>query len=73
MIYLSFPTRNYFWDGIDFAQTIEDTPCLCGPLIHPSHLAYNVLGYLAYRMAQGVGAHLRALSVLQLTNSVLSV
>jgi hypothetical protein len=72
-IYLAFPTRNYFWDGIDFAQTVEDTHCLCGPLIHPSHLVYNVFGYLAYKVAQGISPQLRALAVMQFVNSVLSV
>jgi hypothetical protein len=73
LIYLAFPTRNYFWDGIDFAQTVEDAHCLCGPLIHPSHLVYNAIGYLAYKAAQGIGTHLRALPVMQFVNSVLSV
>ena len=73
LIYLAFPTRNYFWDGVDFAQSVEDAHCLCGTLIHPSHLVYNAFGYLAYKVAQGMGIHLRALPVMQFVNSVLSV
>lgn len=73
LIYLAFPTRNYFWDGIDFAQSVEDAHCLGCNLIHPSHLVYNALGYLAYKVAQGIGIHPRALPVMQFMNSVLSV
>jgi hypothetical protein len=73
LIYLCFPTRNNFWDAIDFAQAIEDAPKLSPTLIHPNHLLYNVLGYFAYKAALGVGLHVRALQALQITNGLLSV
>src|SRR2546428_7365711 len=72
LIYLSFPTRNYYWDGISFAQTIEDAQGLHPSLIHPSHLIYNVVGYLFYRVIRLVGIDIRALTALQLMSSVLS-
>jgi hypothetical protein len=73
LIYLCFPTKNYFFDGIAFAQAIEDAPRLDTSLIHPNHLVYNVLGYLFYKLIQAVGIHLRALQVLQIMDSAMSV
>jgi hypothetical protein len=72
-LYLLLPTKNYFWDGVDFAQNIEDATRLNASLIHPNHLFYNPFGYLSYRALQAIGLNLRAIEVLQITNSVLSV
>jgi hypothetical protein len=72
-LYLFLPTKNYFWDGVDFAQNIEDATRLNSSLFHPNHLLYNPFGYIIYRAFQGIGINLRALEVLQITNSVLSV
>jgi hypothetical protein len=71
-VYLSLPTRNYYWDGISFAQQIEDAPKLAPSLLHPNHLVYTAAGYLAYRLAQALGSHARALVTLQVSNSLLS-
>jgi len=35
VIYLSFPTRNYFFDGIDFSHTIEAASRINTSLIIP--------------------------------------
>src|ERR1043166_6912655 len=70
-IYLSFPTRNYYWDGITFAQTIENANQFKS-LIHPSHLLYNVIGYLFYHGLLVVGFSMRALTALQILNALLS-
>src|SRR5207244_4222262 len=67
------PTRNYYWDGIDFAHTIETARGLDASLIHPNHLFYNVLGYVVFRALRAAGANLRAVQTLQIMNSVLSV
>jgi hypothetical protein len=72
-LYLFLPTKNYFWDGVDFAQNIEDAQRLNASLIHPNHLFYNPFGYLIYRSFQAIGFNLRALEVLQITNALLSV
>jgi hypothetical protein len=72
-LYLFLPTKNYFWDGVDFAQTIEDASRLNASLIHPNHLFYNPFGYLIYRSFQAIGFNFRALEVLQITNAALSV
>lgn len=72
-IYLAFPTKAYFFDGIDFAYTIEQAPRLQASLTHPNHLIYNLVGWMFYRLMLGLGLDIRAVSALQILNSVLSV
>ena len=72
LVYVSFPTKNYYWDGIEFALRIERTSSLNVSLIHPNHLVYNLVGYLLYRLARDLGMQVRALEVLQTVNSFLS-
>jgi hypothetical protein len=72
-LYLFLPTKNYYWDGIDFAQHIEDVPSLDPSLLHPNHLFYNVVGYLVYRAVRSTGLQVRAVAVLQVLNSLISV
>jgi hypothetical protein len=69
LLYLSFPTQNYYWDGVFFAQIIEEDP---GGLwyLHPNHLLYNPLGRLLWLGANAVGMNLRALTVLQILSSL---
>jgi hypothetical protein len=70
-IYLSFPTKNYYWDGITFAQTIESAGSLNASLIHPNHLFYEIFGYILYHLTLTIGIDTRALMVLQFANCVL--
>jgi hypothetical protein len=72
-LYLLLPTKNYFWDGVDFAQHIEDAPRLDSSLIHPNHLLYNVFGYLVYSGFQFVGFDVRAIEALQIASAIVSV
>ncbi|HJU92728.1 MAG TPA: hypothetical protein VJ656_07345, partial [Pyrinomonadaceae bacterium] len=72
VIYLAFPTRVYYWDGIVFAQTIEDASSLSPSLVHPNHLIYNFAGYIFYKLLDTLGFDLRALTALQILNSLLS-
>jgi hypothetical protein len=72
LIYLCFPTRNYYWDGIAFAQAIEDAARFVPSLIHPNHLIYNLVGYAFYTSLRSFGLDLRALTALQILNSLLS-
>jgi hypothetical protein len=72
-LYFSFPTKNYYWDGISFALSIEESDGLSPSLIHPNHLMYNVVGYLLYGTCHAAGFGLRALQVLQISNSIISV
>lgn len=71
VIYLSFPTKSYYWDGIAFAQTIEDAPRINSSLLHPNHLLYNVVGYVSYRLVRRVGVDIRAVQALQVLNGLL--
>ena len=71
-IYLLWPTQNYYWDGIGFAQTIEDASSLNPSLLHPNHLIYTAAGYLEYRLLRAAGLTMRSLTVLQWTNMLLS-
>lgn len=73
LIYLLFPTRNYYWDGIFFARVIESLPGLHSTLLHPNHLLYNVVGYFLYKFFHAMGLQWRAIEVLQFANSVVSV
>ncbi len=69
-IYLAFPTRNYYWDGISFAQTIEDAKYIKN-LIHPNHLIYNLVGYWFYHLLLSVGFPVRSITALQILNAIL--
>lgn len=73
LIYLAFPTRSYYYDGVFFARAIEEAPSLKGSLLHPNHLIYTPVGYLAYRVSQMLGFNARALHVLQVLNSFVAV
>jgi hypothetical protein len=73
LAYLLLLTKNYYWDGIFFAQKIEDVPGLDPSLLHPNHLFYNVFGYFFYRAARAVGLQVRAIEVLQVLNCFVSV
>src|SRR6185369_13378817 len=66
------PTRVYYWDGIVFAQAIEDASRLNPALVHPNHLIYNFAGYIFYKLMRALGADIRALTALQILNSLLS-
>jgi hypothetical protein len=59
LIYLCFRTRNYYWDGITFAFSIEQSSGLSRSLIHPPHLLYNLFGYATYQLVQAAGWHIR--------------
>ena len=72
VIYLLFPTRVYYWDGIVFARMIEDAKSLSPSLVHPNHLIYNFAGYIFYKLLRSLGADIRALTALQILNIFLS-
>ena len=65
-------TKNYYWDGIFFAQLIEDAPQLNPSLIHPNHLLYLPFEYLIYRAVRWAGFGGRALTILQITSCFFS-
>ena len=72
IIYLAFPTRVYYWDGIVFAQTIEDATSLSPSLVHPNHLIYNFAGYIFYKLLVLLRFDLRAVTALQILNCLVS-
>ena len=76
-LYLAVPTKAYYWDGVVFAQAIEDVASGSAraiSLAHPNHLVYNFVGYFFYRLLHGFGpgADLRAITALQILNSIFS-
>lgn len=72
IVYALLLTKNYYWDGIFFALTIESAPDLNPNLLHPNHLLYNVLGYLVYQAARVADLEPRAVTILQLINCFIS-
>jgi hypothetical protein len=69
LLYLSFPTKNYYWDGVSFAQDVEEQNP--GPwFLHPNHLLYSPLGREVWLAANAVGIQARALPVLQVVSAV---
>lgn len=68
LAYLLLLTKNYYWDGIFFAQVIEDAPRINATLIHPSHLLDLIFEYGLFRFVRLLGFQPRALTVLQLSN-----
>ena len=71
IIYVSVPTKNYYWDGIGFAQDIEQAAARPDGLLHPNHLLYNALGHELWTLSAALGYHVRALGILQLLNAIL--
>ncbi len=72
LLNLLFLTKNYYWDGVFFAQVIEDAHGVNASLIHPSHLFDQLLVYWIYRAVVSLGIHARALTVFQVSNCFLS-
>ena len=72
LIYLLFPTRVYYWDGIVFAQMIEGAHTLSPSLVHPNHLIYNFAGYVFFKLLRSLSPEIRAITALQILNCILS-
>ena len=72
LLNLLFLTKNYYWDGVFFAQVIEDAHGVNAALIHPSHLFDQLLVYWLYRTVVSLGINARALTVFQISNCFLS-
>ncbi|HPB28984.1 MAG TPA: hypothetical protein PK017_12120 [Acidobacteriota bacterium] len=72
-VYLLFPIRNHYWDGVGFALQIEAAADSGDPaLLHPNHLVYTLAGRLAYGAVRTVFPEVRALAVLQYLNMALA-
>jgi hypothetical protein len=69
LLYLSLPTKNYYWDGVSFAQDVEGQTV--GPwFLHPNHLLYCPLGRELWLAVNAAGIQVRALPVLQVLSAV---
>ena len=66
LTYAFLPTKNYYWDGISFALTIENAHRWTD-LFHPNHLTYNLVGWVVYRL---LAESVRALYVMQSLNAL---
>jgi hypothetical protein len=65
-IYLLWPIKDFYWDGVSFAIDIETAAVL----LHPNHLVYNLAGYWFYQALRASGLPVRALYVLQTLDSL---
>lgn len=84
-VYLAWPTRNHYWDGIGFALNIEGfaqnhsglSLSLHNPdgshiYFNPNHLLHNLFGYLLYSPVHALFPGVRALELLVVVNSLCS-
>ena len=76
-VYAVLPTRNYYWDGVSFAQDIEQaggfgSPSFWHSLIRPNHLLYDSVGYFVWIALRSLGLQIRAIAVLQAINMALA-
>src|SRR5208283_2678953 len=75
--YAVLPTQNYYWDGVSFAQDIEQaggfgSPSFWHSLIRPNHLLYDSVGYVVWIALRSLGLQFRAITVLQVINMALA-
>jgi hypothetical protein len=70
-VYLLFPTRNFYWDGVGFAIEIEKNYPLSA-LAHPNHLIYELWGAWLYDLSDWIGLPIRALYLMQVSNCLLA-
>src|ERR671939_69976 len=68
-IYLLWPTKNSYWDGVAFAVVIERAQH-GAELFSVHHLLYEFVGAGLYRL---FGGHIRALYLMQAFNALVAV
>lgn len=75
LLYLAFPTYNYYFDGVAIALGVEGVGQggSFAWLLHPHHLAYGPLVYAAYICLWKLGMGIRALLVMQLFSTAAAV
>ncbi|MBV8895983.1 MAG: hypothetical protein JO051_05715 [Acidobacteriaceae bacterium] len=75
-VYLAFLTKTYYWDGVLFSLNIESAAHGQLPVVdlfHPNHLIYTAFGYGIYSAMVRIAPGVRAITVLQVSNVLLSV
>jgi hypothetical protein len=70
MLYLAFPTKDFYWDGVGFALGVQH-PERFGGMIEANHPLYIGFGWIVFSLARFVAPGLLALNLLQGLNSVL--
>jgi hypothetical protein len=71
LIYIAFPTRNFYWDGISFALQIEDAHGLEPMLFNPNHLGFDIAGSMLSHMVRWIFPAVRVHTVLIVVNQIL--
>jgi hypothetical protein len=71
LIYLLFPTRDYYWDGIAFALKVESSSRV-SQYFQPNHLLYPLPFYPLWRGLGKLGIPVRALFLMAGVNKFLS-
>lgn len=69
-VYVLLPTKEFYWDGVGFAQAIEAPRISPSLLFYPNHLVYNLMGYVVWKALAAAGIAVRALYVLQALNAL---
>lgn len=72
-VYIAFPTQNYYWDGIGYAMTIEESAGVNIKLFNPNHLLANFIGWFLYSPLHALWPPLRALPMLATLSTLASV
>jgi hypothetical protein len=76
LLYFAFLTKTYYWDGVLFSLNIEsvfDGRAPVVALFHPNHLVYNAFGFGIFRLISLLWPGVRAITVLQVANVLLSI
>ncbi len=75
LVYLGFPSYDYYFDGLTFAMAAEGVADGGDPawLLHPHHLLYGPGAYVLYRAAHALGLTVRAWFLMQVAAAVFAV
>lgn len=75
LLYLGYPTYDYYFDGLTFAMAVEGVAAGGDPgwLFHPHHLIYSPAAYLFHALAGALGIKVRAWLAMQWLSSGLAL
>ena len=65
LLYIVFPTKQFYWDGVKFALRIQSFPHSPQYWTDPNHLIYTFLGGVPHYLLQSVGLDISPLCLLQ--------
>lgn len=75
VLYLAYLTQTYYWDGVLFSLNIEGVhrgELQSSVLFHANHLLYSAFGYVLYSAVLTWAPGVRAVTVLQVSNALVS-